>query len=72
MKDLPETYKGFPTKDLIQVHLDMLEGRAEKYPDQMFQAMGDMIREFRLTTLMQMAHQNHLKAVAANRKARQS
>lgn len=81
MKNLPETYKGFTSKELIQVVENLWRAQAENTPDDNFEAMGDMgdmgdmgemIREFRLTALMDLAYQKARLAIEVNGEEKES
>ena len=46
--NMPETYKGYKTKDLLKVWEEIKAPGGTKAPEEMITAMGSMLRELRL------------------------
>lgn len=45
--NLPETYKGYKTKDLLKVWEEIKAPRGTKAPKEMIKAMDSLLREFK-------------------------
>jgi len=51
-KSLPDSYKGYPVSELLQV-LKELQGQGTKAPEKKIVAMRQLVREYKLTPVHQ-------------------
>jgi hypothetical protein len=54
LKKLPETYKGYSVKELLQVLAELRSQAGTEAPKEKILAMNELVREYHLTSVRQM------------------
>ena len=52
-KNLPETYKGYSTKELLQMYETISEGGLKGKSEGKIEAMDDFLREYKIAPVFQ-------------------